>query len=65
MRDRENEEIMENLQKLKVENKIYADGKSSKDCTYSERFKVYMQTVAEAETYEERKIRINAYRCGW
>jgi hypothetical protein len=56
---------MEKIEKLKVENKKYANGKSSKDCTYSERFKVYMETVAKSESYEERKIRINAYRCGW
>ena len=56
---------MENLKKLKSENKKYANGKSSKDCTYEEAYNVYKETVCKAETMEERKKRINAYRCGW
>ena len=56
---------MENLKKLKSENKKYANGKSSKNCTYEEAYKVYKETVSKAETMEERKKRINVYRCGW
>ena len=58
---------MENLKykELKYENKEYSNGKSSKDCTYEEAYKVYKETVSKAETMDERKKRINAYRCGW
>ena len=56
---------MEKFDKLKAENKEVANGKSSKDCTYEEAYKVYKQTVSKAETPEERLKRINAFRCGW
>jgi hypothetical protein len=56
---------MKELEKLKAENKELSNGKSSKECTPDEIYKVYRQTVSKSETPEERIKRINAFRCGW
>lgn len=56
---------MKDLENIRNQNKELAKGKSSKDCTFQERVRVYKQTVSKAETPEERLRRINAFRCGW
>lgn len=55
----------EKREEMQSENRILANGKSSKDCTIDERIAVYRQTVSKSETPEERLRRINAFRCGW
>lgn len=51
-----------------MENKFkeLANGKSSKDCTRDEAINVHRASIPKKEeTWEERKKRINAFRCGW
>ena len=45
--------------------KELANGKSSEDCTLDERINVYRASKKEDESWEERKERINRFRCGW
>ena len=45
--------------------KELANGKSSKDCTFEEQVDVYLSSKKKDETWEERKARINVFRCGW
>ncbi len=45
--------------------KELANGKSSKDCTHEEKVNVYLSSKKKKETFEERKARIHAFRCGW
>ena len=50
-----------------MENKFkeLANGKSSKDCTFEEQVDIYLSSKKKDETWEERKARVNAFRCGW
>lgn len=47
--------------------KELSGGKSSKECSHDEAVKVYLGSKPKdrEETWEERKARINAFRCGW
>lgn len=56
---------MKNLKDVRKQNKELANGKSSKDCTFEEKVEVYKRSVNADETSEERRTRINAFRCGW
>ncbi len=42
-----------------------AKGKSSKDCTKDEAIDIYLNSIENNETPEQRKKRILAFRCGW
>ena len=45
--------------------KEIAKGKTSEECSFDERVNVYRMMLKGADTIEERKKRINAFRCGW
>lgn len=56
---------MKDLTNARKQNKELANGKSSKGCTFEEKVEVYKRSVNADETPEERRARINAFRCGW
>lgn len=45
--------------------KELANNKSSKDSTHDERVSAYLGSKPKKETFEEKKARIHAFRCGW
>ena len=45
--------------------KKLAGGKSSKDASFDELCNAYRGSKKKNETFEERKARINRFRCGW
>lgn len=56
---------MIDLEEQRKEFKELANNKSSKDCTFEEKVKVYKSSKRKNETPEERWERITAFRCGW